>query len=108
VFDHVTIRVSDLEASKRFYDLVFERIDFDGTPYVGGHFHEWNDFSISRAGDEKPPTRRLHTAFVAPSRGHVDEFWSVLTGAGYRDDGPPDRRPEYHDDYYGAFVLDPE
>ncbi len=108
MFDHVTIRVSDLEASKRFYDLVFERIDFDGTPYVGGHFHEWNDFSISRAGDEKPPTRRLHTAFVAPSRGHVDEFWSVLTGAGYRDDGPPDRRPEYHDDYYGAFVLDPE
>jgi len=108
VFDHVTIRVSNLKASTRFYDLVFERIDFDGAPYVGGGFHEWNDFSISRSGDQQSLTRRLHIAFVAPSRRHVDEFWSVLTGAGYRDDGPPGLRPDYHDDYYGAFVLDPD
>jgi len=108
VFDHVTIRVADLEASKLFYALVSERIDFEGAPQAAGDFYEWNDFSISRAAAGHPLTRRLHVAFVAPSNDHVDEFWSTLTAAGYRDDGAPGRRPEYRDDYYGAFVLDPD
>jgi hypothetical protein len=45
--------------------------------------------------------------FVAPSRAEVDEFWRVGTGAGFRDDGAPGPRPEYGDDYYGSFLLDP-
>src|ERR671929_546179 len=108
VFDHVTIRVSDLEASRRFYDLVFREVEFPAAPTEGGHFVEWNDFSISQAADERPVTRRLHVGFVAPSREHVDRFWRALTGAGYRDDGAPGPRPQYREDYYGAFVLDPD
>ena len=53
-------------------------------------------------------TRRLHIAFVAPSREHVDEFWRVGIAAGYRDDGEPGPRPQYRDDYYGSFLLDPD
>ena len=30
------------------------------------------------------------------------------SAAGYRDNGGPGERPEYHDGYYGAFVLDPD
>jgi catechol 2,3-dioxygenase-like lactoylglutathione lyase family enzyme len=108
VFDHVTIRVSDLEASKRFYELVFGNVEFSAAPTEGGGFVEWNDFSISQATDDRPVTRRLHTGFVAPSREHVDAFWRRLTAAGYRDDGPPGERRQYRHDYYGAFVLDPD
>jgi catechol 2,3-dioxygenase-like lactoylglutathione lyase family enzyme len=100
MFDHVTIRVSDLEASRRFYTLAL------GEPtHVGEQFTEWDDFSISTTG---PVTRHLHVAFVARSRDEVDEWWRRLTDAGYRDDGAPGPRPQYHPDYYGAFVLDPD
>src|SRR5205814_3603871 len=53
-------------------------------------------------------TRNLHLAFVARTHGEVDEWWRTMTGAGYRDDGTPGPRPQYHPDYYGAFVLDPD
>jgi catechol 2,3-dioxygenase-like lactoylglutathione lyase family enzyme len=108
VFDHVTIRVSDLEASRRFYERAFEAVEFLGAPTEGGGFVEWNDFSISQASAERPVTRRLHVGFVAPTRAHVDTFWSELTKAGFRDDGAPGLRPQYRLDYYGAFVVDPD
>ncbi|HYZ75842.1 MAG TPA: VOC family protein [Gaiellaceae bacterium] len=108
MFDHVTIRVADLETSRRFYDLVFRAVEFRGSPTAGGRFVEWNDFSISQASGERPVTRRLHVGFVGPSREHVDRFWHTLTGAGYRDDGAPGPRPQYREDYYGAFVSDPD
>jgi catechol 2,3-dioxygenase-like lactoylglutathione lyase family enzyme len=98
VFDHVTIRVSDLEASKRFYGLLFAAVERP----------EPNELSIAQASAERPVTRRLHLGFVAPSRAHVDAFWRKATAAGYRDDGEPGLRPQYKEDYYGAFVLDPD
>ena len=55
-----------------------------------------------------PATRRLHVAFAAPTREQVDEFWRVGTEAGYADDGSRGRGPQYRDDYYGAFLLDPD
>jgi catechol 2,3-dioxygenase-like lactoylglutathione lyase family enzyme len=107
VFDHVTIRVSDREASERFYDTVLRTLGIERT-HSGRDFTEWDDFSLTQADDEDPVTRRLHVAFVAPSRAHVDEFWRVGTEAGYREDGAPGPRPQYREDYYGAFLLDPD
>jgi len=107
MFDHVTIRVSDVEASRLFYERASATLGL-GEPHVGEHFVEWNDFSISRASEEKPVTRNLHLAFVASSQEAVDEWWREMTAAGYEEDGPPGLRPIYRDDYYGAFVLDPD
>jgi catechol 2,3-dioxygenase-like lactoylglutathione lyase family enzyme len=107
MFDHVTIRVSDRTASERFYDTVLIPLGIDRT-YRTGTFSEWQDFSLAGSDDANPPTRRVHVAFVAPSREQVDEFWRAGTEAGYADDGPPGPRPEYRDDYYGAFLLDPD
>jgi catechol 2,3-dioxygenase-like lactoylglutathione lyase family enzyme len=107
VFDHVTIRGSEIEESRRFYETALAVLGFD-EPVVGSHFVEWNDFSISAAREDKPVTQGLHVGCVAPSRAYVDEFWRLLTGAGYRDDGEPGLRPQYRADYYGAFVLDPD
>jgi len=107
MFDHVTIRVTDRTASERFYDTVLATLGIDRT-YRTGTFSEWQDFQLTAADDDKPPTRRLHIGFVAPSREQVDEFWRVGTEAGYADDGRPGPRPEYGSDYYGAFLLDPD
>jgi catechol 2,3-dioxygenase-like lactoylglutathione lyase family enzyme len=108
VFDHVTIRVSDLEASRRFYDRVFEALSVEVEPFVGDRFCEWQDFSIAQADAEHPATRSVHVAFAARSPADVDAFWNELTAAGYRDNGAPGERPEYHPGYYGAYVLDPD
>src|SRR3954447_2613369 len=107
MFDHVTIRVSDRGASERFYGAVLARLGVEPT-YRTGAFSEWQDFSLTEADDSAPPTRRLHVGFVAPSREQVDEFWRTGTAAGFADDGPPGPRPRYRDDYYGAFLLDPD
>src|SRR3954447_1166007 len=107
MFDHVTIRVSDRGASERFYGAVLARLGVEPT-YRTGAFSEWQDFSLTEADDSAPPTRRLHVGFVAPSREQVDEFWRTGTAAGFADDGPPGPRPRYRDDYYGAFLRDPD
>jgi catechol 2,3-dioxygenase-like lactoylglutathione lyase family enzyme len=103
MFDHVTIRVSDLAASQRFYDAVLGAAGEEDGGYV-----QWDDFSITAADDEHPVTQRLHIGFTARSRADVDEFWRAGTEAGYRSDGAPGPRPQYREDYYGAFLLDPD
>jgi catechol 2,3-dioxygenase-like lactoylglutathione lyase family enzyme len=105
VFDHVTIRASNREASERFYETVLQTLGIDKN-FADEHYAHWNDFSLGQASDGKPVTRRLHIAFVAPTRRHVDEFWRVGTKAEYRDNGAPGPRPQYSEDYYGAFLLD--
>jgi catechol 2,3-dioxygenase-like lactoylglutathione lyase family enzyme len=107
MFDHVTIRVTDRAASERFYNTVLRPLAIDQS-YRTNAFSEWGQFSLAAADADNPPTQRLHVAFGAPSRAHVDEFWRVGTEGGYRDDGPPGRRPHYSEDYYGAFLLDPD
>jgi catechol 2,3-dioxygenase-like lactoylglutathione lyase family enzyme len=107
MFDHVTIRVTDRADSERFYDTVLRPLAIDQT-YRTHAFSEWGEFLVTETDAEHPPTRRLHIGFVAPSREHVDAFWRVGTGAGYRDDGPPGPRPQYTEGYYGAFLLDPD
>jgi catechol 2,3-dioxygenase-like lactoylglutathione lyase family enzyme len=107
MFDHVTIRASDRAASERFYRTVLAPLGIDPTS-TGEHFTEWDDFSLAQADEDHPVTRRLHIGFVAPSRPLADDFWSAGIDAGYRDDGEPGPRRIYGDDYYGAFLLDPD
>jgi len=102
MFDHVTIRVSDLAASKAFYSTVLA-----GEPQ-GDEFLEWDDFSIAPVEEGRPLTRNLHVAFAAPSPEEVDAFWRRGIDAGYRSDGEPGLRSQYHPNYYGAFLLDPD
>ncbi len=107
MFDHVTIRVSDREASERFYRTVLGALGIEPT-HSTEHFVEWRDFGLAAANDEKPVTRRVHLGFVAPSRERVDAFWRAGTEAGYESDGEPGPRPQYTPQYYGAFLLDPD
>jgi catechol 2,3-dioxygenase-like lactoylglutathione lyase family enzyme len=105
MIDHVTIRVSDFEESKRFYTTVLEplgrSLDWEDSDTS---FAEWGDFSI--AHDARPLTRNLHVAFAASSRTEVDAFHAAAVEAGYRDNGKPGERPQYHPGYHAAYVLD--
>jgi catechol 2,3-dioxygenase-like lactoylglutathione lyase family enzyme len=107
VFDHVEIGVSDRAASRRFYTTVLGSIGHELT-HAGEDLDEWNDFGIVQAGSDRPITRSLHVAFVSSSRAQVEAFWRAGTDAGYPSDGEPGLRPQYHEDYYGAFLLDPD
>jgi catechol 2,3-dioxygenase-like lactoylglutathione lyase family enzyme len=102
VFDHVDIRVSDLAASRRFYDEAL------GLPTSDGAWVEWGDFGIVQVSDGHPLTRNLHVAFGVEDRDAVDGWWNRMTEAGYESDGEPGPRPQYSASYYGAFVLDPD
>jgi catechol 2,3-dioxygenase-like lactoylglutathione lyase family enzyme len=107
VFDHVTIRVSEREASESFYETVLSVLGIE-KDYTDEHLAEWGDFSLSPATGDRPPTQRLHLGFAADSRDEVHRFWQVGVAAGYRDDGAPGPRPQYSPAYYGSFLLDPD
>jgi catechol 2,3-dioxygenase-like lactoylglutathione lyase family enzyme len=102
MFDHVTIRVSDIEASRAFYSTVLAREP------RGEEFLEWDDFSIAPVEEHRQLTRHLHVGFAAASHVDVDAFWRRGVDAGYRSDGEPGLRPQYHPSYYGGFLLDPD
>ena len=102
MFDHVTIRVSHLAASRTFYSTVLAREP------EGEEFFEWDDFSIAPVEEDRPLSRNLHIAFIAGTREEVDDFWRRGVDAGYRSDGQPGPRPQYYRTYYGAFLLDPD
>jgi catechol 2,3-dioxygenase-like lactoylglutathione lyase family enzyme len=107
MFDHVTIRVTDREASEAFYTTVLGAAGI-GPPRSAPTFVEWEDFSLTAASEERPVTRGLHIAFAVPSRQAVDAFWRAGVAAGHPDDGAPGVRPEYSPTYYGGFLRDPD
>lgn len=116
--DHVSLFVSDYERSKAFYLRVLEplgaRLIMEYGRAAGFGHDRKPDFwiaegpaSFQTAGDLSPITP-VHLAFVARSRAQVDAFYAAAIAAGGRDFGAPGLRPEYHAQYYGAFVLDPD
>ena len=108
VLDHITIRCADRAASESFYDTVLQTIGVERSGRDDEYTVWQGQFSLAAADGDDPVTRNLHVGFAAPSREHVDAFWQAGTAAGYRDDGAPGPRPQYSEDYYGAFLLDPD
>jgi len=105
--DHVWVRVRDLDASRRFYELTAPHAGFglgDGTPERAQFKGSSGSFSVV-AGS--PPTENLHMAFPGDDAS-VRAFHGAMVRAGYRDNGGPGERPVYHAGYYGAYVLDPD
>jgi catechol 2,3-dioxygenase-like lactoylglutathione lyase family enzyme len=111
VIDHLTVGVSDLETSRRFYSQALEPLGFgqigpwSAAKGISFGLEDANDFAISQ---EYEVGGQLHIAFAADTRAQVDAFHVAALAAGGRDNGPPGRRPEYSQNYYGAFVLDPD
>jgi len=110
MLDHVTIGVRDMERSVGFYDRVLgaigmERRGGDGVAIAGYCAGRGCFFWI---GMKTVDITGVHVAFGVPDRALVDRFHAAGLAAGGRDNGKPGLRTEYHPDYYGAFILDPD
>jgi catechol 2,3-dioxygenase-like lactoylglutathione lyase family enzyme len=103
LLDHVHLRVSDLDASKRFYRAVLKAVGRELT-LDREEFFGADELFVSADG---PVTERLHIAFQAPDEETVQRFHAAALGAGGRDNGAPGER-SYHPGYYSAYALDPD
>lgn len=101
LFDHVHLRVRDLERSKAFYVPVFAAL---GIECVADETHIMADELWIDVGS---PLSHVHLAFQAQDRATVDRFHAAAVLSGGLDNGAPGER-KYHPGYYAAFVYDPD
>jgi catechol 2,3-dioxygenase-like lactoylglutathione lyase family enzyme len=116
MIDHTGILASNFAVSKKFYTQALAPLGYSllaefpasvtGSADVAGFgVAPKPDFWVANGTPNKPP---IHIAFRAANRGIVDQFYKAALAAGGKDNGAPGRRPHYHENYYGAFVLDPD
>ena len=110
MFDHVVFGVSDYSESKAFFLKALEplgvSVAFEG-PLGVELCRPGNDTSLCiRRNSEK--STHLHLAFTAENRQQVRDFYRAALEAGAKDNGAPGLRPQYHANYYAAFVIGPD
>ena len=111
MLDHLSIQCADVEASKAFYDAVLGALG-------GGRVMDFGEV-VGYGRPERPtfwigplttgePNRESHIAFEAADRAAVHAFFDAAVGLGAEVLHEPRVWPEYHPNYYGAFVRDPD
>ncbi len=109
MIDHVALNVSDHAASKAFYEQALAPLGYGVVMDAEGY-----GTGFGTAGKpslwivRRDPVGTAHVALVAPDRSAVDAFHAAALAAGGEDNGAAGLRPDYHEHYYGAFVLDPD
>ena len=110
MYDHIGLRVADLEASVRFYAAALAPLGFElcsrddsgagfgpkGVPALWLHLHK----GAANAG--------AHVAFRAPDHAAIKKFHAEGMKAGGRDNGGAGLREDYSPTYYAAFLIDPD
>ncbi len=111
MLDHLSIRCSDPAVSARFYDTVLAPLGgarlMDFGPVIGYGTPPMPDFWIG-PHDSGEGFRESHVAFTASDRDAVRAFFDAAVSLGAEVLHEPRLWPEYHPDYYGAFVRDPD
>jgi catechol 2,3-dioxygenase-like lactoylglutathione lyase family enzyme len=116
MIDHVGFPVSDYARAKAFYTAALKPLGYTlimevtaertGTTAAAGFGKDGKpDFWIGAEGGLGRP---MHIAVTSQDRAGVDAFHRAALAAGGKDNGAPGLRPQYHPNYYGAFVLDPD
>jgi len=113
MIDHISIGVGDIARAKAFYDAALKPIGYaclsasDGSL---GYGRERAAFWINTSESPVPPDPQsgLHFCFTALTRASVDAFHRAAMHHGGHDNGKPGLRADYGDNYYAAFVIDPE
>jgi catechol 2,3-dioxygenase-like lactoylglutathione lyase family enzyme len=113
ILDHVGYSVGDLDKSASFYDTALaplgikraSEFEYPGGKVIGYGAAGRPQFWINSGEALRD---HVHLAFAAKDRAGVDAFYQAAMANGGRDNGGPGLRPEYHENYYGAFVLDPD
>lgn len=106
MFDHIGLRVKDLEAAAKLYAAMLEPLGLvpgaKGEGYAG--FGPKGSPALWLHADRKGGG--AHVCFKAPSRAAVDEFFAQGRKAGAKDNGAPGIRADYGAKYYAAFLID--
>jgi catechol 2,3-dioxygenase-like lactoylglutathione lyase family enzyme len=106
MFDHIGLRVKDLEAAARLYAAMLAPL---------GHVAGASGKEYAGFGPQDAPALWLHrdkrgggahVALRAASREAVDRFHAAGLQAGAKDNGAPGLRTDYAPNYYAAFLLD--
>ena len=111
MLDHLAIQCTDPAKSAAFYDAVLaplggQRIIEHGI-LIGFGVPPMPDFWIGPF-ESGEGFRESHIAFRAPDRAAVQAFFDAAVAAGAEVLHAPRLWPEYHPNYYGAFVRDPD
>jgi catechol 2,3-dioxygenase-like lactoylglutathione lyase family enzyme len=111
MLDHLGIHCADVKASAAFYDAVL-------APIGGGRIMDFGEiigFGVPPKPDFWLGPRlageggyEAHIAFVATDRAAVRAFFDAAVAHGAEVLHEPRVWPEYHPNYYGAFVRDPD
>jgi catechol 2,3-dioxygenase-like lactoylglutathione lyase family enzyme len=111
VLSHVSLGTNDFARAKAFYDAVLATLqircvmDFPGGAGYGRAFPEfW--IQSPHDGGRASTGNGVHISFLANSIEEVNAFHAKALELGGKDDGAPGYRPEYTQNYYGAFVRD--
>ncbi|MEO8779006.1 MAG: VOC family protein [Rhodanobacter sp.] len=118
MFSHVFVNVSDFERAFAFYKSLMEVLGNElrftelSKPWAGWHSDGQSRpfFVICKPhnGQAHHPGNGQMVAFLAASRGQVRAAHAAGLAHGGTCEGPPGLRPQYHADYYGAYLRDPE
>jgi catechol 2,3-dioxygenase-like lactoylglutathione lyase family enzyme len=109
VFDHIGFNVGDFAAAKAFLLAALKPLGItltaegEGWAMIGREGE--GQFWFGSFGASPGP---IHIAFAATSREQVRQFHAAALAAGGKDNGAPGLRPNYHPNYYGAFVIGPD
>ena len=114
VIDHFGINCGDWAKSQDFYDKVLgvlgasRQMDFGVAVGYGADGHATFWIADASAGEAGGPNRETHIAFAAKDPEAVQAFFHTALALGAEPLHEPRLWPEYHPNYYGAFVRDPD
>lgn len=111
MIDHIGINVDDLDATANFYDATLGALGYSRQLDFGvaiGYGTEGNSTFWISSATEGESNRESHLAFAAKDRAAVDAFFKAAIAVGAEVLHEPRVWPEYHPNYYGAFVRDPD
>jgi catechol 2,3-dioxygenase-like lactoylglutathione lyase family enzyme len=110
MYDHVGLRVRDLEASIRFYAAALAPLghELGSRDESGAGFGPPGSPALWLHAGAAAEGRGVHLAFRAADHAAVGRFHAAGLAAGGHDNGGPGPRPDYGPGYYAAFLIDPE
>jgi catechol 2,3-dioxygenase-like lactoylglutathione lyase family enzyme len=113
MIDHISVAVSDLDASAHFYQAVLGAIGYQKLvvrPRTIGFGKSYPEFWLNLRASLAPigADSGAHAALRVRTSEVVDAFHAAAVAAGGRCDGAPGLRPQHGQGYYAAFICDPD
>lgn len=119
MYSHITLGVNDIQKSINFYDGLMSILGYQ-RQHSSDDFAGYGDLKDAKIGNNflwllrpingEPASAGNGTniAFDASSRSIVDEFYKKAMELGGSDEGQPGIRPGAHENFYVAYVRDPD